>query len=282
MSNDRTPTSDEVLRRIGRNLVIFQQIEHFLKYLLSSHQTSGTAETIQANAKAQAECISTKTLGLLVEKYKTEILYDAGEEAPEVERPAGWLSFSYRLSVEKEFLNSLHNDLKVMTDERNALVHHFLPRWQPGSDEAMAEALAYLDTQREKVLPMFEHLKRNIEGIEKSRKLLLEFINSPNCDKQLELMWLQSSPLAKLFREATTKICRKDGWTYLAHAGELAAKELPDEVKALKERYGYKTLKKLLIGSEMFDVLDEPLSDGRFRTMYRVRQVNETEGCRNA
>lgn len=134
-----------MLRRVGRNLVIFQQIEHFLKFLLSSHRSSGTAETLHANVKAQAECISTKTLGILVEKYKTEILHDAGEEIPEVERPAGWFSFSYRLSVDKEFLESLHTDLKVMTDERNALVHHFLPRWQPGSEEVMTEALAYLD-----------------------------------------------------------------------------------------------------------------------------------------
>lgn len=271
-----------MLRRVGRNLVIFQQIEYFLKFLLSSHQHSGTAETLQANAKAQAECISTKTLGVLVEKYKTEILHDAGEEIPEVERPAGWFSFSYRLSVEKEFLDSLHNDLKVMTDERNALVHHFLPRWQPGSDEAMAEALAYLDSQREKVLPMFEHLKRNIEGVEESRRYLQEFIKSPEYDKQFELMWLQSSPLIELLHDVAQKFCRKDGWTYLAHAGDLAAKELPEEVKALKERYGYKTLKMLLIGSEIFEIFDEPLVNGAFRTLYKVRPDKKNEGTLNA
>lgn len=260
-----------MLRRVGRNLVIFQQIEHFLKFLLASHQHSGTAETLQANAQAQAECVSTKTLGVLVEKYKTEILHDAGEEIPEVERPAGWFSFSYRLSVEKEFLDSLHNDLKVMTDERNSLVHHFLPRWQPGSEEMMAEALAYLDAQREKVLPMFEHLKRNIEGVEETRRYLQEFIKSPEYEKQFELMWLQSSPLVEFLREVAAKICRKDGWTFLAHAGELASKDLPDEIKALKERYGYKTLKKLVVGTEMFEVLDEILPGGGFRTLYRPK-----------
>ena len=181
-----------MLRRVGRNLVIFQQIEYFLKFLLSSHQHSGTAETLQA--KAQAECISTKTLGILVEKYKTEILHDAGEEVPEVERPAGWFSFSYRLSVEKEFLDSLHNDLKVMTDERNALVHHFLPRWQPGSDEAMAEALAYLDTQREKVFNASEAL----EGV-KAYKSLAAFIELPEIqDEILELDVVANLPALRV------------------------------------------------------------------------------------
>lgn len=31
----------------------------------------------------------------------------------------------------------------------------------------------------------------------------------------------------------------------------------------------------LLIGSEIFYVLDEPLSDGRFKTLYRVREGND-------
>lgn len=265
-----------MLRRVGRNLVIFQQIEHFLKFLLASHQHSGTAETLQANAQAQAECVSTKTLGVLVEKYKTEILHDAGEEIPEVERPAGWFSFSYRLSADKAFIESLHADLKVMTDERNALVHHFLPRWQPGSEQAMNDALAYLDAQREKVLPMFEHLKRNIEGVQENRKHLLEFINSPDYEQQFELMWIQSSPLISLLSQISAQVHRKDGWTYLAHAGGLAAKEMPDEVRALKERYGYKTLKKLIEASQMFDILDEILPGGGYRTLYRPKHDQQT------
>jgi hypothetical protein len=42
-------------------------------------------------------------------------------------------------------------------------------------------------------------------------------------------------------------------------------------VKHLKERYGFKTLKKLLIGAEMFEICDEPLASGDFRTLYKVR-----------
>lgn len=87
-------------------------------------------------------------------------------------------------------------------------------------------------------------------------------------------MWLQASPLVALLSDVATQIQRKDGWTYLAQAGDLAAKNLPEEVKALKERYGFKTLKKLLAGSEMFDIFDEPLSGGRFRTLYRKKEMH--------
>ena len=74
----------------------------------------------------------------------------------------------------------------------------------------------------------------------------------------------KSSALASLCHQA------------VIHAGELAAKELSEELKNLKERYGFKTLKKLVIGSELFDVLDEILPGGGFRTLYRLRLTPES------
>jgi hypothetical protein len=74
-----------------------------------------------------------------------------------------------------------------------------------------------------------------------------------------------------LLREVASQIHRTDGWTDLSHAGRLASKNLPDDIRDLKERYGFGTLKKLLIACEAFDVYDEPLANGTFRTLYRVR-----------
>lgn len=276
MNSDLKLNQDEVLRRIGRNLMLFQQIEHFLKFLLSSHKLGGTAETVKTNLQKQAEGVSKKTLGQLVEKYASEVLIDAGEDVPEEESPADWFKFSLVISGDTEFVELIRRDLKVMTDERNELVHHFLPRWQPDSPEKMAEASAYLDTQREKVLPMLEHLRSTIDHMQESKQKLIEFMASPEFEKQSELMWLQASPLVCFLSEVTTEIPRKDGWCYLAHAGELAAKELSEELKNLKERYGFKTLKKLVIGSELFDVLDEILPGGGFRTLYRLRPTPES------
>lgn len=131
MTIDRTEISDEVQRRLGRNLIIFQQIEHFLKRLLANHKNAGTPENYATNLQAQTECINKKMLGHLVEKYGNEVLQDAGAEVPEEERPADWLAFSFRVSGDAAFVESMRRDLKLMTDERNELVHHFLPRWQP-------------------------------------------------------------------------------------------------------------------------------------------------------
>ena len=43
----------------------------------------------------------------------------------------------------------------------------------------------------------------------------------------------------------------------------------PEEMKSINERHGFKTLKKLLVGCETFDVFDETLSNRRFRTLYK-------------
>ena len=81
----------------------------------------------------------------------------ARDEVPEEDRPAGWLSFSFRISDDTECVESMRRDLKLMTEERNELVHHFLPRWQPDFPDKMTGTLAYLNAQREKMLPMHEH-----------------------------------------------------------------------------------------------------------------------------
>lgn len=269
MFTERTPTSDELLRRVGRNLVIFQQIEHSLKLLLANHKNAGPIDRYAENLQARAERVNKKMLGHLVEAYTTEVLHDAGEEPPKEESPDDWLTFSFQIGVETEFLEGIRKDLKLMTDERNDLVHHFLQRWQLGSDNDVTKALAYLDEQREKVLPMDEHLRSMVQHLHDSAKMFAEFVASPDYKKQTELMWLQASPLVTLMSEVAARHHRKDGWTYLAQAGSLAAREMPEEITSLKERYGFKTLKKLLLGADVFELMDEQISDGCFRTLYR-------------
>src|SRR5690606_12059438 len=65
-----------------------------------------------------------------------------------------------------------------------------------------------------------------------------------------------------------------DGWVCLAYAGRLAHKNAPDDVANMKTRYGYRSFKKLLVASECFEIFDEPLPNGRFRTFYRLRDIN--------
>ena len=274
MSSDLKQIQDEVLRRVGRNLLLFQVIEGLLKFLLSHHKVGSKPKDFRGHQQERIDAVSGTMLGHLVHKYGTEVLRDAGVEVAEEESPADWITFSVTISGDTDFIEAMRRDMKLMTEQRNELVHGFLSRWQPDSPEKLDETLVYLDAQREKVLPMHEHLKFAADQVVEGRQKLFEFLTSKEYQKQSELMWLQASPLVSLLSDVATQIHRKDGWTYLAHAGDLAKKELPEEVKSIKERYGFKTLKTLLVGSEMFDVFDEPLSGGRFRTLYKNRDMH--------
>ena len=129
------------------------------------------------------------------------------------------------------------------------------------------------------MLPTHEHVTSSLQRFDNIAKLLHKLLANPEFELQAELIWLQASPLVTLLYKVADNHRRKDGWTYLAHAGSLAASHLSDEVKYLKERYGFQTLKQLLVGVKTFDVLDEKLPAGSFRTLYR-RKLGEIQNSK--
>lgn len=263
---------DEVLRKIGRNVLLFQQIEGLLKFLVANHHSDGSSTDFAERRREWVEAVQGMTMGVLKQHYTDGILSDAGESTKEPEESAqSWISITFSLKAKSEFYNSQGASLKLMVNERNDLIHHFLPRWQPESLEHLAAATSYLDQQREKVLPMFEHLKSVAESMQETQQAMGDFLRSDQGKRQFELIWLQHSPLVTLLREMAIQKARPDGWTYLSHAGQLARIHEPDAVTRMEELYGHSTLKQLLIASELFDVLDELLSNESFRTIYRVK-----------
>jgi hypothetical protein len=272
-SQHKQSLRDEVLRKVGRNVVIFQQIEHLLKYLVTHQRADGTATDLEDRFQRRAIAVNKHTLGTLVGKYTDGFLTDTDEtsQAPD-ELPAGWVSVTHTTSGSSEFYDSQRANMKLLTDERNELIHHFLPRWKPDSIEEITAAAAYLDAQREKVLPMFEHLKSVAIGMQKARQTLATIVASPEWEHKFELLWLQGSPLISLLQDVATQEARADGWTYLSRAGDVAKIRESDAMEHMQERYGHSTLKQLLLASELFEIQDEALPNGGSRTLYRVRR----------
>ncbi len=270
--------SDEVLLRIGRNVLLFQQIEGLLKFLVVHCRADGTAKNFVARHQDRLEKSQTQTMGTLVRQYADGLLSDAGEPSPEPDEPGeGWISFTFKTSGDSDFYETQRADMKVMVEERNHLVHHFLPLWRPNSAEGLAEALAYLDKQRDKVLPMFEHLKTVSQSLRTARLAAASLIGSEEFESEFELSWLQQSSLVALLREVAVQKARADGWAYLADAGWIARAQEADAVINMKARYGHATLKRLLIATELFDVFDQPLPRGGVRTIYRLRSAEPAQ-----
>ena len=76
---NRTPEIDEVLRRIGRNLLLFQHIEHLLKQLMTGARIEGPVKSMQTNLDDRRARVHKQTLGQLVGQFVDDVFADAGE-----------------------------------------------------------------------------------------------------------------------------------------------------------------------------------------------------------
>lgn len=266
----RTPEIDEVFRRIGRNLLLFQHIEHLLKQLMTSARLEGTLQSMQANFDERRARIHKQTLGQLAGQFVDDVLADAGErESPENVDEA-WFSFGFTIQADSAFVEQHTAEMKAVVDARNDLIHHFLPRWSPASEDSTRAALAYLDDQRAQALPMRDRLQRFVNSLQGAAKAHAEFMSSPEGARAIELQWLRHSRLVLLLGEVAQKTPRADGWTVLASAGHILRRQEPQELEHMLERYGHRTLKRLLQATELFDIEEEPTAGGGTRTIYRI------------
>ena len=263
---------DEVLRKIGRNLLIFQQIEGLLKMILGNSKVQGYARTLALHQEQRIDRMQKDMMGQLIQRYFDEILSSSDEEPQgpgDLREP--WLSSSIKITGDAAFAENQLEAFEMMREERNRLVHHFLPYWQPDSSENLIQASDYLDKQREKILPVWEHLKAVAETMQQARQELAGYAASNEFGQQLELLWLQQSPLIQLFCDIAMQIGRSDGWACLAHAGKLVHMQLADDVAQMNVTYGHHSFKNLLIASNLFEIWDKALPHGGSRTFYRIR-----------
>lgn len=126
----RTPETDEVLRRIGRNVVIFQEVERLLKFLTAHSEVIGPASQLSARIEKQAAAVHKKTMGELAGKLVDSVLqpqaeYESPDEIDEV-----WLGLRFSVDADAEFVDRHDQEMRALVDARNDLIHHFLPRWQ--------------------------------------------------------------------------------------------------------------------------------------------------------
>ena len=71
---DIKAVSDEALRKIGRNLVHFQKMEHALKIIISSGKISGTASELENAQKKRAKSIEKRGMGSLAKDFMKDFL----------------------------------------------------------------------------------------------------------------------------------------------------------------------------------------------------------------
>lgn len=274
MREDIEDLKNEVLRKIGRNVVLFQQIEVMLKLLVTNGKLSGYVCDLEAIKEQQKAKVMRHTLGqvagLFLENTHGEY-QETEEELPELPEKKMHMSFSFKIQSDEESYLLKKANLAKMIQERNDLIHQFILNFNLNTIESLTEAEHYLDAQREVLLPELENVKQYLKALDEGRKKIEELIVSGEADRLWKLDELRQDDVVKLLGRIIEVAARADGWTLVDHAGQLLHQNARDQLKETKKKYQCRTLKDLILKTEVFDLKDEPTPNGGKRAIYRLK-----------
>ncbi|MBE3743435.1 hypothetical protein HJ196_15160 [Vibrio parahaemolyticus] len=261
---------EDIQQQIGRNILNFQTLEQLLKTILSNQSFSGGMSGLHSAICKKQDAIRKQTLGQLVGQYTEESITTGDTDDTEfkdLDEPQVSVRFETRLTP-----NDYAEKQKIFSQlvyERNQLIHHFLPRLDSSSGESLEELSSELDKQNQRVTTEIRFLQSTLKGLDELRRATSDYIKSEAFEKKFELLWLQQSDLVIILSDIASQISRTDGWSSLPLAGKLLKNNFPEEADGMKERYGYKSLKKLLLATEMFEVVDEQTKRGGTIQVFR-------------
>ena len=268
---DLKSVKDEVHRKIGRNMLMFQHMEQMLKYLIAHGHIHGDVYTLEKNLKRRKSNVRKKTMGQLV----TDFMENTHGEMVESEAPDEskvHLSIQIKVDCDEVYYDKRKKELAVIVAERNNLIHHLLPRFSLTSIESCCEIETYLDDQHEKLTKEIEHTKSTLKAFDQLRKKVAGYLKSNAWLDETKLSELRQTRLIVWLGQIAEKAARNDGWTYLATAGQILQTHQPEEVANFKKQYGYKSLKEIILAPQLFDFMEEPTEKGGVRFLYRLQE----------
>lgn len=262
---------NEVLRKIGRNILLFQEFELLLKHIVARGSFSGFMSEIGSNIEKRTVHVQKQTMGKLVGEYleKTDPEYQESSSEPEELREP-FISFNFQIERDSNYFKTKKDALAKMVSDRNQLVHHLLPTFNQKSLDSCLQIEQLLDNQKEKILREINELRQRIISWKDLAEKFAEFMLSDDGKKSFRLNLLMQNPLLILLLDIAANTKRADAWASITTAEQLVKKNAPEELALLKEKYGCKSLKALLIATEIFELYEEPTKNG-FRALYRLK-----------
>jgi len=256
--------TQEIQRKIGRNLLLFQKVEHMLKFLVSRSSLSGNMSEFKENAKEKIKQTEGDTLGKVKNQFFIDFMPDPDIEESSESLPKGHFSIKFSYKTDSNFYQFRKKQLDALTDERNEFVHHLLPKL---FDESMANFQTieiHLDQQKDRIQSEVDALKAMMEALKMAADKLPE-LKSNNIEKQNTLSELRGNNFILLLGKIAQEIANSEGWASLALAGKIIKQELSEEEDALKKQYGYKNLKEIIKAPEIFDVYEKKKGDWLYK-----------------
>ncbi|MDZ4298933.1 MAG: hypothetical protein U0998_10750 [Moraxellaceae bacterium] len=183
-------SADEVLRKIGRNLFIIQQVESLLKLMVSQRSLTGFLTQLARAQKLNTDRVNKQTMGQLVGQYLE--LIDPSKAITELADISHIATKEIVFSSQTRIVGSPNyylqkqTDLAKMVEDRNNLIHHLLPRLNLQSKESCQEIGQQLDDQRAGLVAQLEELKAQLLALAENRQVMCDFLASDQAKEMFE------------------------------------------------------------------------------------------------
>ena len=170
---------DVAFRKIGRNLVNFQQFERALKLIIVRSDLRGYASEAAKILRDKDKDIDRKPLGWLVKNF-FDTLYSnhSSQDGQAHERDEAWMSISLRIKSNKESIRHRRRQLRELVEERNLLVHRLWPDFDPESTESCEKLIRLLDEQVDRLEPHYESLRDILGNMHAAQQEILKLLEA--------------------------------------------------------------------------------------------------------
>ena len=262
----------EVQQKLGRNLILLQKIELFLKqFSLFNSEISGDIKEFKTIFEQRAINMRKQTMGQVVNNIFTYIDCDFEEIAQhELKENSIHISIKLKFKYIDELSYKKQKELyKWIVAERNKLVHTFIVR-DLSSLEGCNSAIQYLDEIYNKIESEFQNLQKLVEFLRHEWTDALNFMASEEGQNMLIKSSLMQMIVDLLYNTVINK-ARSDGWTLLSIGVSSIKEQAPEELKLLKKKYGYKKIKSFMLATNLFDFYEESTDKGGKRLLYRMK-----------
>ena len=248
-------------QKVGRNLLLFQEMELNLKRLIRVGNFVIEAESPGEKPVILFPSVDKQTMGAVAKKYLDQTYKKAPEKiGNRAANPVISLSIIHEIDAPQDHIETKGEELKALLDERNELVHHFLEKTDINSFEACETACLGLDDQRDRINAAITDLANMFNEIKELLKSGLDtLVTMPSEHEVIELL-----------KEIATQTARTDGLTTLSEAGQRLSRQAPFLMGNLQGLFGHKNLKSLIQAAGCFDLFEEATNGGGVRLLYRT------------
>ncbi len=234
--------TNEIHRKIGRNLLLFQKVEGLLKYIVYFKNISSQNNHLSTQQRFP-DLVKKKTMGILIDD-----LLNSKDNAENTQV----LNLTFILEFSSDNYELKSKSLQILLEERNDLVHHLYIDTDWTSTIKCLSLNKQLDEQKSRILFEIQSLQDISKQIKRLTKQLLNEMTSGRLENTLELLIIE-----RLLIEFSIQFIQKDGWTSLSIVGQHIQEKAPNEIIKVKEIFNYTSLTEIAIAAGIFDFKKE-------------------------